>query len=279
MTPTPVTPSDSSCAFGGYTGCLDGEFGLSAFTGSDMSSSVSSSASSDSDDSLKDGNVNDPPSSTRFLQYKVVLQHVGDEALQLYLEDRPTTVVNQSKFSRDRKKRYSYRSCVCGCNYRLVIIFSVDEPSTIESRETAIPSSHDMKLSQAIPQRRPMNREVRDTILQLLEQNRFTKNYGPKRIMSELRRRNISEICIPSRMQIQNMISYHRKSVFNFNNEIHPVQDKLRLSVYAGDEAPDKAFVFVYDVDENNWYVFSIYVSCSLFYFTSDPTFPIICAV
>jgi len=265
MTPTPVTPSDSSCAFGGYTGCLDGEFGLSAFTGSDMSSSVSSSASSDSDDSLKDGNVNDPPSSTRFLQYKVVLQHVGDEALQLYLEDRPTTVVNQSKFSRDRKKRYSYRSCVCGCNYRLVIIYSVDDPSTIESRETAIPSSHDMKLSEAIPQRRPMNREVRDTIMQLLEQNRFTKNYGPKRIMSELRRRNISEICIPSRMQIQNMISYHRKSVFNFNNEIGPVQDKLQLSVYAGDEAPDKAFVFVYDVDENNWYVFSIYVSCSQF--------------
>ena len=40
MNPTPVTLSDSSCAFGGYTGCLDGEFGLSAFTGSDMSSSV-----------------------------------------------------------------------------------------------------------------------------------------------------------------------------------------------------------------------------------------------
>jgi hypothetical protein len=54
-------------------------------------------------------------------------------------------------------------------------------------------------------------------------------------------------------MQIQNMISYHRKSVFNFNNEINPVPDKLRLSIYAGNEAPDKAFVFVYDVDVNNW--------------------------
>ena len=82
MTPTPVTPSDSSCVFGGYTGCLDGEFMLNAFTGTDMSSSVSSS---DSDDSFKGGNVIDPPSSTRFLQYKVILQHVGDEALQLYL--------------------------------------------------------------------------------------------------------------------------------------------------------------------------------------------------
>jgi hypothetical protein len=76
-----------------------------------MSSSVSSSHS---DDSLKGGNVNDPPSSTRFLQYKVVLQHVGDDALQIYLENRPTTVVNQSKLLRDRKKRYSYHSCVCG---------------------------------------------------------------------------------------------------------------------------------------------------------------------
>jgi hypothetical protein len=250
MNPTPVTPFDSSCTFGGYTGCLYGEFMLSTFTGTDMSSSVSLS---NSDDSLKGGNVNDPPSSTRFLQYKVVLQHVGDEALQLYLDNRPTTVVNQSKFSRDHNKKYSYRSCVCGCSYRLVIIFSVDEPSTIESRETAIPSSRDMALSQAIPCRHPMDHEVRDTILQLLEQNRFTKNYGPKRIMSELCRRNLSEILIPSRIQIQNMVSYHRKSVFNFNNEINPVQDKLRLSVHAGDEAPDKAFVFVYEVDDNNW--------------------------
>jgi hypothetical protein len=40
MDPTPVTPSDSSCVFGGYAGCLDGEFQLSAFTGSNMSSSV-----------------------------------------------------------------------------------------------------------------------------------------------------------------------------------------------------------------------------------------------
>jgi len=57
----------------------------------------------------------------------------------------------------------------------------------------------------------------------------------------------------PSRIQIQNMISYHCKSIFNFNNEIHPVQDKLQLSIYAGDEAPDKVIVFVYDVDDNNW--------------------------
>jgi hypothetical protein len=61
MNPTPVTPSDSSCVFGGYTGCLDGEFQLSAFTGSNMSSSVSSS---DSDDSVMGDTVIHLPSST-----------------------------------------------------------------------------------------------------------------------------------------------------------------------------------------------------------------------
>jgi hypothetical protein len=110
-----------------------------------------------------------------------------------------------------------------------------------------------MALSQAITCHCPMDHEVRGIIVQLLEQNQFTKNNGPKQIMSELCRRNISEILIPSRIQIQNMISYHHKSIFNFNNEINPVQDKLRLSIYAGVEAPDKAFVFVYDVDNNNW--------------------------
>jgi len=161
-------------------------------------------------------------------------------------------VVSQSKFLHDCKKKYSYHSCVCGCSYCLLIIFSVDEPSSIESREPAIPSNHDVALSQAITCCCPMDCEVRDTIVQLLEQNRCTKNYGPKWIMSELCRRNISKILIPSRIQIYNMISYHGKSICNFNNEIHPVQDKVHLSIYAGDEAPDKAFVFVYVVDNNN---------------------------
>ncbi len=76
----------------------------------------------------------------------------------------------------------------------LVIIFSVDEPSSIESRETAIPSNHDVALSLAITCHCLMDCEVRDTIVQLLEQNWFMKNYGPKRIISELFRRNISEI-------------------------------------------------------------------------------------
>ena len=97
-----------------------------------------------------------------------------------------------------------------------------------------------------------MDKEVSQMIVELLEQNQFGKNFGPKRIMSELRRHNIVEERIPSWIQIQNKLSYYQWTVFNLNNEITPLQDKVRLSVFNGEEAVDKPFVFVYDVDNTN---------------------------
>jgi hypothetical protein len=79
-----------------------------------------------------------------------------------------------------------------------------------------------------------MDKEVSAMILQLMEQNQFTKNFGPKKVMSELRRHNIAEERIPSQIQIQNKLSYHHQTVFNFNNEITPLQEKARLSVFYG---------------------------------------------
>ena len=70
--------------------------------------------------------------------------------------------------------------------------------------------------------------------------------------MSELQRHNIVEERIPSQIQIQNKLSYYRQTVFNFNNEITPLQDKVTLSIFNGEEAVDKPFVFVYVVDNNN---------------------------
>jgi hypothetical protein len=40
--------------------------------------------------------------------------------------------------------------------------------------------------------------------------------------------------------------------IFNFNNEINPLQEKARLSVFTGEEALYKPFVFLYDVDDSN---------------------------
>jgi hypothetical protein len=97
-----------------------------------------------------------------------------------------------------------------------------------------------------------MDKEVSLMIVELFEQNQFSKNFGPKRIVSELRRRNVAEERIPSRIQIHNKLSYYRRTVFNFNNKITPLQDKVRLSIFNGEEAEDKPFVFVYDVDNTN---------------------------
>jgi hypothetical protein len=97
-----------------------------------------------------------------------------------------------------------------------------------------------------------MDKEVSLMIVELFEQNQFSKNFGPKRIVSELRRRNVAEERIPSRIEIHNKLSYYRRTVFNFNNEITPLQDKVRLSIFNGEEAEDKPFVFVYDVDNTN---------------------------
>jgi SOS response regulatory protein OraA/RecX len=55
-----------------------------------------------------------------------------------------------------------------------------------------------------------MDKEVSQIIVELLEQNQLSKNFGPKQIMSELQRCNISEERIPSWIQIQNKLSYYR---------------------------------------------------------------------
>ncbi len=47
-----------------------------------------------------------------------------------------------------------------------------------------------------------MGKENSSLIVQLMEQNWFSKNFGPKRIMSELCRHNIKEEWIPSQIQI-----------------------------------------------------------------------------
>jgi hypothetical protein len=186
-----------------------------------------------------------------WVDYTTCKCHNDDSALQLYLSERPNTVLRQSKYSRDRNKKYEYRSCLCGCDYRILIIFDVVHGQQSETRDTIIPSDHD-EVTETVPHPRKMDKEVSNMIVQLMEQNRFSKNFGPKRIMSELRRCNIAEDRIFTRVQIQNKLSYHCRTVFNFNNEINPLQDKARLSIFTGEEGPDQPFIFLYDVDDSN---------------------------
>jgi hypothetical protein len=180
--------------------------------------------------------------SSFWVQYSTCKSHNDDSALQLYLSERPNTVLRQSKYSRDRNKKYEYRSCICGCDYRILIILDVVHGQQSEMRETIIPSDHD-EVTETVPHPRQIDKEVSNMIVQLMEQNRFSKNFVPKRIMSELRRCNIAEDWIPTRAQIQNKLSYHHQTVFNFNNEIYPLQDKARLSIFTGKEGSDQPFI------------------------------------
>jgi hypothetical protein len=61
-----------------------------------------------------------------------------------------------------------------------------------------------------------MDKEASSLIVQVMEQNQFSKNFGPERIMSELHRCNIAEEWIPNQIQIQNKLSHHCQTGYPF---------------------------------------------------------------
>jgi hypothetical protein len=89
-------------------------------------------------------------------------------------------------------------------------------------------------------------------IVQLMEQNWFSNNFGLKKNLSEFHRHNIAEKWIRIQIQIQNKLSSHCLNALNFNNEITLLQDKARWSISTGEEAADQPFVFPHDVDDIN---------------------------
>jgi hypothetical protein len=147
--------------------------------------------------------------SSCWIKYVTCKSHTDKTAMEKYLSERPNTILKQSKYFRDRMKKYEYRCCTCSCDFWLVIVVKTVNGSAYETSETPVPDNHD-PLSEVVNRRCRMDKEVSQMIVDLLEQNQFSKNFGPKRIMSELRRRNISEERIPSWIQIQNKLSYYR---------------------------------------------------------------------
>jgi hypothetical protein len=81
-----------------------------------------------------------------------------------------------------------------------------------------------------------VDKVVNENILTLMKQHQFTKCYGPRFLMSDLRRINISENKIPSYKQLQNKMFYFRCNKLMYINEVNPLEDKLRPLVFTGDE-------------------------------------------
>jgi hypothetical protein len=105
--------------------------------------------------------------------------------MERYLMGRPSTILKQSKFNHDRSKKYDYHCCICGCEFRLLVIVDDSNGGIYETRESTILESHD-PISEMVPHHHRMDKQVSMLIVQMLEQNQFTKNFGPKRIISEL---------------------------------------------------------------------------------------------
>jgi hypothetical protein len=121
-----------------------------------------------------------------------------------------------------------------------------------EVKESArIPSTHrDIEES---PDNIPLTKDILSVINSLLEQHKFAKNYGPKRLMTDLWHQGVAEEKIPSQKQL-NHLYYFRKTKFQYSNKISPLEEKLRNYIYVDDELEplDKPFVYHYDTNEDS---------------------------
>jgi hypothetical protein len=155
------------------------------------SSSVNGDSSCDGTGEGEVGILSSNCRSLHWIKYVTCKSHTDETAMDKYLSEWPNTILKQSKYSRDRRKKYEYRCCTCGCDFRLLIVVETVNGNAFETRETPVPDNHD-PLSEVVNGRRRMDKEVSLMIVELLEQNQFSKSFGPKWIMSELRRRNVS---------------------------------------------------------------------------------------
>jgi hypothetical protein len=83
----------------------------------------------------------------------------------------------------------------------------------------------------------------------LIIENRFAKNYGACRIISELHRRNLPYCKIPGHKQLTIHLYYFWKKKFGYNNEIGPLEEKLRKYMIVGDEPDEQGFIYHYKMD------------------------------
>ena len=165
------------------------------------------------------------------------------------------TVALRTSYSRDLSKRFHYRFCICSCEYRALLIYRSGSDE-VECRETDTPSDHDVTSQRAVINSGRINKRVAGVIVDLLESNRHSKNFGACKVLTELRLRNIPDDMLPSKRQISNKIAYHRKRKMQFNNFISPLEESLRNFIFRdGGDVNDREefkapFVFCYDRDE-----------------------------
>ena len=174
--------------------------------------------------------------------------------LHQWMASRPLTRLQSRKYSSCRTRKWEYRVCRCGCGYRMSLtqLADADGSEFYEVKESATIPSHHRDVDES-PDNIPLTKDILSAIDNLLEQHKFAKNYGPKRLVTDLRRQGVAEDKIPSQKQLQNHLYYFRKTKFQYSNEISPLEEKLRNYIYVDDELEplDKPFVYHYDTDDD----------------------------
>jgi hypothetical protein len=134
------------------------------------------------------------------------------------MASRPLTRLESRKYSSCRTRKWEYRVCRCGCGYTMSLTQLADADG-----------------------------------LEFYEQHKFAKNYGPKRLVTDLQHQGVAEDKIPSQNQLQNHLYYFQKTKFQYSNEISPLEEKFRNYIYVDDELEplDKPFVYHYDTDDD----------------------------
>jgi hypothetical protein len=108
----------------------------------------------------------------------------------------------------------------------LTQLADADGSEYYEVKESArIPSTH-CNVEES-PDNILLTKDILSVINSLLEQHKFAKNYGPKRLVTDLRHQGVAKDKIPSQKQLQNHLYYFRKTKFQYSNEISPLEEKL----------------------------------------------------
>jgi hypothetical protein len=107
------------------------------------SSSVNGDSACDGTGEAEVGILSSNHCSSRWIKYVTCKSHTDKTAMKKYLSEWPNTIMKQSKYSRDRTKKYEYRCCTCGCDFWLLIVVETVNGNAFETRETPVPDDHD----------------------------------------------------------------------------------------------------------------------------------------
>jgi len=105
-------------------------------TSSMSSLSSRSSTSSESDDSskctvkgtsavLQSSQSTSKHSHSLRIHCVTTKRHADCWSMERYLMGGPSTILKQSKFNPDHSKKYEYRCCICGCEFRLLLLLTI----------------------------------------------------------------------------------------------------------------------------------------------------------